>query len=308
MQTLANKVSSRYSRPVFSRTMKNSLTIFCAFLSLCSAGAATFAKFVPERKDDFAWENDVVAFRTYGPALRSGAEDSGIDCWLKRTPNLIIEKWYADNARGISYHEDHGEGCDPYHVGSSRGCGGAALWNDGKLVTSDTFKSWKILEQTPDTTTFELTYDYPAIDNLPPIREVKKITITPGSNFFRAESTFTRDGKPVPNLPVAIGVTTHDGKAAASLDPAKRWVSCWETIEGDGLGTAAILTPGQPIETREIKSKDKDQSHALILTRTNPEGKILYFAGYGWARAGKIKSPDQWATTLNAFSDSLNKH
>ncbi|MEY3896376.1 MAG: hypothetical protein RLZZ214_1896, partial [Verrucomicrobiota bacterium] len=43
-----------------------------------------FARFVPERSDDFAWENDLVAFRTYGPALRPGPENSGIDCWFKR--------------------------------------------------------------------------------------------------------------------------------------------------------------------------------------------------------------------------------
>ena len=27
----------------------------------------TFSRFVPERIDDYAWENDLVAFRTYGP-------------------------------------------------------------------------------------------------------------------------------------------------------------------------------------------------------------------------------------------------
>ena len=41
---------------------------------------------MPERLDDFAWENDLVAFRAYGSAIRrtKGPEDSGIDCWLKR--------------------------------------------------------------------------------------------------------------------------------------------------------------------------------------------------------------------------------
>jgi hypothetical protein len=52
----------------------------------------TFARFVPERIDDFAWENDKVAFRTYGPRAQEitesgepgGTLSSGIDCWLKR--------------------------------------------------------------------------------------------------------------------------------------------------------------------------------------------------------------------------------
>ena len=29
--------------------------------------AMAFGRFVPEREDDFAWENDKVAFRVYGP-------------------------------------------------------------------------------------------------------------------------------------------------------------------------------------------------------------------------------------------------
>jgi len=52
----------------------------------------TFCRFVPERIDDFAWENDRVAFRTYGPKCQQmfeagtpgGLISSGIDCWLKR--------------------------------------------------------------------------------------------------------------------------------------------------------------------------------------------------------------------------------
>lgn len=90
-------------------------------LSLCFSGIAqtnaprTFARFVPERSDDFAWENDLIAFRAYGPALREGKENSGIDCWLKRVNYPIINKWYVQSEQGKSYHKDHGEGCDNYH-------------------------------------------------------------------------------------------------------------------------------------------------------------------------------------------------
>ena len=34
----------------------------------------TYARFVPERKDDFAWENDKIAFRTYGKAIEKTKE------------------------------------------------------------------------------------------------------------------------------------------------------------------------------------------------------------------------------------------
>ena len=66
-------------------------------------------------------------------------EDSGFDAWLKRVDYPIINKWYKENTQGKSYHKDHGEGYDPYKVGSSRGCGGLALWIDGKMVSSNVF-------------------------------------------------------------------------------------------------------------------------------------------------------------------------
>ena len=75
------------------------------------------ARFVPERKDDFAWENDLVAFRTYGPSLRPGPENSGIDCWFKRVPYPVMDKWYIEDRLKLPcgiiakpYHDDQGEG------------------------------------------------------------------------------------------------------------------------------------------------------------------------------------------------------
>ena len=38
----------------------------------------TFSRFVPERTDDYAWENDRVAFRTYGPTAQKMIEDQVI--------------------------------------------------------------------------------------------------------------------------------------------------------------------------------------------------------------------------------------
>ena len=64
------------------------------------AGAArTFCRFIPERLDDFAWENDVVAFRVYGPALRGKGVNSGIDCWFKRGEHPMIDKLYTTGAK-----------------------------------------------------------------------------------------------------------------------------------------------------------------------------------------------------------------
>jgi hypothetical protein len=98
-----------------------------------NSAPSAFARFVPERKDDFAWENDMIAFRAYGPSLRESGENAGVDCWLKRVDYPIINSWYKKHLeQDISYHQDHGEGLDNYHVGSSAGCGGTSLWLNGE--------------------------------------------------------------------------------------------------------------------------------------------------------------------------------
>src|SRR6476661_9199408 len=57
-----------------------------------------FGRFVRERFDDFAWENDRIAHRTYGKALETWEGEplssSTIDIWSKRTPRLVINDWY----------------------------------------------------------------------------------------------------------------------------------------------------------------------------------------------------------------------
>ena len=84
-----------------------------------------FGRFARERFDDFAWENDLIAHRTYGQALETWKGEpltsSTIDIWSKRTPRMVVSDWYlADD-----YHVDHGEGADFYSAGLSRGCGGS---------------------------------------------------------------------------------------------------------------------------------------------------------------------------------------
>jgi hypothetical protein len=64
-----------------------------------------FGRFVPEREDDFAWENDKVAFRIYGPSSGGKGPVSGVDPWFKKVDYSIIDKWYAGFLEGISYHE-----------------------------------------------------------------------------------------------------------------------------------------------------------------------------------------------------------
>ncbi len=282
-----------------------SLPVVSAYARNQTNAPTAFCRFVPERSDDFAWENDKVAFRVYGPALAKGAEDSGIDCWAKRVDYPIIDKWYRlDLEKKQSYHADHGEGLDFYHVGNSRGCGGTAIWQNGKMILSNVYTSWKIIEASTNKAVFQLEYDY-LVDNRS-VRETKTIALEFGSRLFRSESIFTENGKPA-DLEIAVGLTTHGQRGAASLKPDAGWMSVWEDHHGKNgkLGTGVVMDPVRITGMQEIKSTVGDESHVILTTRTDAKGKTVHYAGYGWDQAGEITTPEQWAAYLKAFAASL---
>ncbi len=113
--------------------------------------AKTFGRFITERKDDFAWENDRVAFRAYGPSLvEIDGPSNGFDIWYKKTNDLIIDKWYKDDLAGVrSYHNDNGEGLDNYDVKRSLGAGAMAPYVNGKLWLNENYASQEVLENGP---------------------------------------------------------------------------------------------------------------------------------------------------------------
>ena len=126
-----------------------------------------YSRFVPERTDDYAWENNRVAFRTFGPVAQKMFEDgvnggtlsSGIDAWLKRVEYPIINKWYKLAEKEIgAYHKDNGEGLDNFHVGISRGVGGIAVKIDSTYYISKNFTDWKTITTGPIRTSFVLEY------------------------------------------------------------------------------------------------------------------------------------------------------
>lgn len=117
-----------FQAEVPAKAKVNYQVVFDGNILLPESAITTYSRFVPERTDDYAWENDKVAFRTYGPDAQKRVEEnrpegtlsSGIDLWLKRTDQSIINKWYGENLKKPGYyHIDHGEGYDPYHVGAS---------------------------------------------------------------------------------------------------------------------------------------------------------------------------------------------
>ena len=119
-----------------------------------------YGRHVPERKDDFAWENEYAAFRMYGPALKAENPSNGVDLWIKNSPELVVDTMYARELKdNRPYHINYDGNLDCYKVGHTCGAGGLVVIADGKTWIGGPYDRWEILEQTPNQFVFRLEYD-----------------------------------------------------------------------------------------------------------------------------------------------------
>ena len=194
--------------------------IFCFFflsLTACHQQVVTpkvYGRYVPERKDDFAWENEYAAFRMYGPALKPENPSNGVDLWLKATPELIVDSfYYREHVLGLPYHINYGKGLDCYKVGHTCGAGGLVVLAEGQTWIGGPYDRWKILEQTPDKFVFRLEYDsFLVAGHI--LHESITITAEAGQLQNKAEVVLSEQS-PITNhqLPILLvggGIYLHD--------------------------------------------------------------------------------------------------
>ena len=266
-----------------------------------------YSRFVPERTDDYAWENNKVAFRTYGPVAQKMVEDkieggtltSGIDAWLKRVDYPIINKWYEKATLGTgSYHKDTGEGLDNFHVGDSRGVGGIAVKIDNKYYFSKNFTSWKTITTGPIRTSFILTYaDWDAKGNK--ITESKLISLDYGSYLSRFEIAITG------TKTIAAGLTLHDKKGTIGTNIKEGWLSHWETLDDSEIGTGLVTPKGTLTSFDNYITNDKDLSN-LYGNLTVKDNKVVYYVGFGWKKGSPFQTKQEWEAYLSSFAKKIN--
>ncbi|KEZ94317.1 DUF4861 family protein [Nonlabens ulvanivorans] len=265
-----------------------------------------YSRFVPERTDDYAWENNRVAFRTFGPVAQKMVEDgvkggtltSGIDAWLKRVEYPIINKWYE---RGViekgAYHKDIGEGLDNFHVGVSRGVGGIAVKTDSSYAVSKNFTTWKTITTGPIRTSFILDYeDWDAKGNV--ISEKKHISLDYGQNLTRYYIKLKGTDK------VSVGLTSHKKDGEVSTDKDEGWMSYWEPFDDSELGQGVVMANPEGITAfNNYLTDKKDESNLYV--QSNISGFIEYYAGFGWKKSGQFESKEDWNKYLALFSKCL---
>ena len=196
-----------------TKDMKKLLFIVCALLALtaCQKEAVqpkVYGRYVPERKDDFAWENEYAAFRMYGPALRPENPSNGVDLWLKASPELVVDSfYYREHVLGMPYHINYGKGLDCYKVGHTCGAGGLVVIANDTTWIGGAYDRWEILEQTPQRLVFRLEYDSLQVDGSV-LQEQITITAEAGEPMNKAEVVIT--GAYAGEMLVGGGIYMHD--------------------------------------------------------------------------------------------------
>jgi rhamnogalacturonyl hydrolase YesR len=242
--------------------------------------AKAHARFVPERLDDFAWENDRTAHRVYGPAIMRDPKEmlvsAGVDVWSKRTRALVLDKWYASG----DYHTDKGEGMDFYKVGKALGCGGLAVFDGGRLYpASSNFSKWKVLADGPLRAVFELTYEQWDAGGRQ-VSELRRVSIDAGTNFSRVESRFNAKGP----LEIGVGIAQREGEGRYSQGSG--WMSYWEPAHGaDGNAACAVLLDGR---------HTPHDGQYLAVGKAQPGKPFVYYLGAGWSKNADFPTPEAW--------------
>lgn len=256
----------------------------------------TYARYVPERKDDFAWENDKIAFRMYGKALEKTRENAhGIDVWTKSTTRMVLNERYKSN----KYHVDNGDGLDYYHVGNTLGAGNLAPYLADSVWYLGNYSSYKILDNGPLRSTFQLFYDEAAANGIK-IKNSKMITLNAGSQMNRIENIYSSESSI--DLPLAIGIITRGEPRKNTLQDKDGIMAYWEPEHGkDGIiGVGAIIAkkPQRFVDTNK---------QLLMITSTKPNEKLVYYTGAAWNKAAEITNSQQWFEYLSNFRKKLTQ-
>ncbi len=298
----------------------------------------TFARYVPEREDDFAWESDRIAHRMFGKALETWQAEpltsSGVDVWIKRTRQLVISDMY----RTMKLFDTHGPAQDDYKVGKTRGDGGLGVWQEGKLYVSKNWRSYKIITTGPIRSEFELTYDAWTADGRK-VSETKRISIDAGSNLSRCESTFSSDD-PSP-LQIGVGLAERPGdnvvvpdgspeidswqtstaKGLVVQNQAEGWMTYWQPQDfAKGTTAVAVILPKGSVELFTNDDPNLPAGKFAPPTHTLGEGQpavrdllaivpveagkpFVYYMGAGWDQSGDFPDAKSWTDYVRRFAE-----
>ena len=280
--------------------MKKIIFLALGVLLLASCGQPKVrvnAREVPERMDDFVFENDLYCFRVYGKALEGNPTAPGFDFWAKNCDTLVAESRYALYASGSdqAYHHNLGNGKDCYKVAVSLGAGASSpLIADTLRFPATNYRSSEIVEKTPDKVVFVLHYPEWEVCGYK-IALDKKFTVTAGRRFCDVEDNYTFSG-PTETLDIAAGIVRHD---LVQEYNGKDRVAIWEhasdqSVEPEeGMIGVAVVMPSAGSTT----VKD---GHSLCVKTIKSGEPVNYSFSAVWSEYD-IHSAEDWFAVVKSL-------
>ena len=289
----------------------------------------------PERMDDMAWENDLVAFRAYGPALQAkGERGFGYDLFTKyNTTEPMLEAMYAKEldketlakiaelkktdpkaaaelSRERSYHIDHGYGMDCYAVGPTLGAGVAALMVNDTIIYPWCYKNQEILDNGPLRFTVKLEFTPLTVKGDSTVVETRLITLDAGSHLNK---TVVSHSNLKETLPIVAGIVLHEPDGAVVADAANGYITYVDPTTGPdngkifmGAAVPAVVKDAKTVlfSEKEKKERNNADGHVLAVSDYEPGSEYVYYWGFAWDKAD-IKTADAWNRYMADFAQKV---
>lgn len=295
----------------------------------------TCGRCYPERMDDMAWENDLVAFRAYGPALQAkGERGFGYDLFTKyNTTEPMLEAMYAKEldketlakiaelkktdpkaaaelSRERSYHIDHGYGMDCYAVGPTLGAGVAALMVNDTIIYPWCYKNQEILDNGPLRFTVKLEFTPLTVKGDSTVVETRLITLDAGSHLNKTVVSYSNLKE---TLPIVAGIVLHEPDGAVVADAANGYITYVDPTTGPdngkifmGAAVPAVVKDAKTVlfSEKEKKERNNADGHVLAVSDYEPGSEYVYYWGFAWDKAD-IKTADAWNRYMADFAQKV---
>lgn len=288
----------------------------------------------PERVDDVAWENDRIAFRTYGPALQATGEQAfGYDIWTKRVAEPVVDMRYKTElnpetrakiaelqktdkqaarelANSISYHIDHGNGLDYYKVGPTLGAGTSALLANDSIVYPYCYKDYAILDNGPLRFTVKLVYNPLKVKDNGNVVETRLLSLDAGSQMNKITLSFANLNEATP---IVTGIVLHHPSMEYQADASKGYIAYADPENSlDGQIYIGAVFPEKLSEAKTVNFSDTEkkqrgaEGHVLAYSTYEPGSEYTYYTGAGWSKWG-FQNSAEWFKYVQNFAQKIKQ-
>ncbi len=244
-------------------------------------GPRVAARVVPERFDDFSFENDLIAGRLYSQRLKDKVPPVGaVDVWSKNTAELVTAGWFASG----DYHRDHGRGGDFYSCHGGLGAGGLGYrLSDGTLVPSPSYDKAVVLHRGDDAVVFELVYPEISVGRAF-VTETRRGTLRAGARYVDFASRFKVRGDAAGVQVVAALSVRPDSQTAE----ASGLLIQWDKADGADNGFVGVA-----VKTAPGAATHREAHHRLIEIGTLASG-AAWGSGSIWSKSAGAPDFAAW--------------